>query len=578
MFKIFNSDLKIYILITIFGSLLYIPFIGNIPLFDWDEINFAECAREMLLSKNYSDVQLYFQPFWEKPPLFIWLQALSMNLFGINEFAARFPNALCGVITLLILYRVGKISNDVKFGMTWVFVYAATLLPHLFFKSGIIDPWFNLFIFLAVFNLIKHTYNPIGKDGYKTSISAGFFLGLALLTKGPVALLLVGLSVIIFFIYNKLKKISKFKYLLAFTISFLATGLSWFIVELIKGNGHVIVEFINYQIRLLKTEDSDHGGPFIYHFVVLLFGCFPSSLFFLLAFKKQDSDSRFQLHFKHWMFVLFWVVLLLFSIVQTKIIHYSSLCYFPLTYIATYSITKLKLGSVKWTIALNALSYFVVFIFGIAFIAIGLFPYLKDFLINSNLIDDVFAIENLKAKVSWSGFEFLIGLFFIVLGFISIFNINNRKYKFIHVLFACSLITIEALLMFIVPKIEKYTQHSAINFYKICSKNNYSIESLRFKSYGTLFYGRFQLENKNDENFLKYTKEHEEENKKLGLNIKFSFSRFYTDYLLGGKITKPACFVSKINEFENLKQIYPSLKVLYQENGFCYFVRLPNSN
>ncbi len=109
------------------------------PLFDWDEINFAECAREMLASNNYSDVQLYFHPFWEKPPLFIWLQALSMNVFGVNDFAARFPNALCGVITLLVLYRSGKELNDQKFGLTWAFVYASTLLPHLFFKSGIID-------------------------------------------------------------------------------------------------------------------------------------------------------------------------------------------------------------------------------------------------------------------------------------------------------------------------------------------------------------------------------------------------------------------------------------------------------
>ena len=147
MFKILNTDAKAYAFITLIGALLFIPFIGNMPLFDWDEINFAECAREMLVSKNYSDVQLYFQPFWEKPPMFIWFQAISMNVFGINEFAARLPNALCGIATLLVLYRIGKLVNDNKFGLTWVFIYASSLLPHLFFKSGIIDKIKIIFIF-----------------------------------------------------------------------------------------------------------------------------------------------------------------------------------------------------------------------------------------------------------------------------------------------------------------------------------------------------------------------------------------------------------------------------------------------
>ena len=57
MFKLLNTDIKAYAFIFIAAGLLYIPFIGNMPLFDWDEVNFAECAREMLASNNYSEVQ-----------------------------------------------------------------------------------------------------------------------------------------------------------------------------------------------------------------------------------------------------------------------------------------------------------------------------------------------------------------------------------------------------------------------------------------------------------------------------------------------------------------------------------------
>ena len=103
---------------TILGFLLYgllfiFPSLGDFNLFDWDEINFAESTREMLVSGDFFHVQINFEPFHEKPPLFFWLQALSMKVFGINAFAARFPNALLGVLTPIILFFMGtKIKNS----------------------------------------------------------------------------------------------------------------------------------------------------------------------------------------------------------------------------------------------------------------------------------------------------------------------------------------------------------------------------------------------------------------------------------------------------------------------------------
>ena len=101
-----------YWFVTLWAVMLFIPFLGNVHLFDWDEINFAENAREMLLTGNYQQVQINFQPFWEKPPLFFWMQVLAMKAFNVfdpnsgfaPEFGARFPNAIIGIITLLVFY------------------------------------------------------------------------------------------------------------------------------------------------------------------------------------------------------------------------------------------------------------------------------------------------------------------------------------------------------------------------------------------------------------------------------------------------------------------------------------------
>src|SRR5438270_9613746 len=104
------------ILIVVGAALLFVPFLGTTHLFDWDEINFAEASREMLVTHNYAIPQIAFQPFWEKPPLFFWLQVIAMKIFGVNEFAARFPNAVCGLLTLLLLFRIGRKHVNERFG------------------------------------------------------------------------------------------------------------------------------------------------------------------------------------------------------------------------------------------------------------------------------------------------------------------------------------------------------------------------------------------------------------------------------------------------------------------------------
>ena len=109
----------------------------------------------MIVTGNFSRVQIDFHPFWEKPPLFFWMQALSMKAFGINEFAARFPNAVIGIFTTYYILFSGKKLYDEKFGLIWALAYMGSFLPHLYFKSGIIDPFFNFFIFLTVVFLAK---------------------------------------------------------------------------------------------------------------------------------------------------------------------------------------------------------------------------------------------------------------------------------------------------------------------------------------------------------------------------------------------------------------------------------------
>jgi 4-amino-4-deoxy-L-arabinose transferase-like glycosyltransferase len=550
-----SSVFRNNVLIVLLALLLFVPFLGAVHLFDWDEINFAECAREMLVTHDYFSVKINYQPFWEKPPVFIWMQALCMNIFGVNEFAARLPNAICGVLTLLVLFNIGRKLYDLRFGMIWAMVYAGSFLPHFYFKSGIIDPWFNLFIFSGIYYFILFVnYNARLKNNrsYPFLLKSAAFIGLGILTKGPVAGLIVGLCFLVYWIVRRFSPIIRFPQILLYGAAVAAIGGLWFLMLYVTGNAAIITEFFTYQVRLFNTQDAGHGGPFFYHWVVLLVGCFPMSVFALHSFKRNAYDTPYQRYFKLWMIILFWVVLILFSIVKTKIVHYSSLCYFPFSFLAAYGVYKLMNGDMKWKRISSGLLLLLAVVIGFAIAVLPFVDKNKQKIIDSGIIKDQFAVENLKAIVHWTGYEWLIGIILITGTGIALFLMTHHKMKQgLIVLFISSLITVNAAALIIAPRIEQYSQHAAIEFYSYLQGKDCYVETIGFKSYAHLFYSHKQPQtNPNHSNM---------------------------EWLLKGPIDKPAYFASKITSLEEIKQNYPHLKELYRKNGFVFWLRRVNN-
>ena len=450
------GPIKIQFIIATVAALIFIPFLGGVHLFDWDEINFAEAAREMIVTGDYLTVQINFLPFWEKPPLFIWMQVLSMKIFGINEFAARFPNAICGIVTLLVLFNIGRKLKNNLFGILWGLAFAGSVLPFFYFKSGIIDPWFNLFIFLGIYFLLLYSF-PENKNKLQNIIISAAFTGLAVLTKGPVGFLLVAITSAIFLISVKFKLKVKATEVLIYFLVFGIVGGSWFIIQIINGNFDTVVDFIVYQARLFQTKDAGHGGFFGYHFVVLFITVFPTSILALKSFRRENTEDLFYKLMKKWMVILFWVVLILFTIVKTKIVHYSSLAYFPLTFLAANFIYRVHQKEMLWDKWISILLIFVSVIMAVPVILLQFIEKYKNKIIAKNWIHDVFTVENLKADVHWSGFEFLTGLlFFISVIFILIFIKKEKVLIRAVLLWATTILFTFSVLIFILPKIEKY--------------------------------------------------------------------------------------------------------------------------
>ena len=592
-----QNTLLIYLAIIIGGMLLFFPFLGNVALFDWDEVNFAEIAREMIVTKDYLNVQIDYKPFWEKPPLFIWMQVISMKLFGINEFAARFPNAICGIATLLILFSMGKKLFNKKMGIIWVLVYAGSILPFFYFKSGIIDPWFNLFIFLGVYFAILYTagstvqlfngsivkdpalqssrptvlqsYRPTVLQSYSPKVSpspvllvflSGASIGLAILTKGPVAFLIFGLTgsiyLITLFLPSYRPKISqsyrpkvhiKLIHILLFFAGLVLTGGSWFMIQIAAGHMDVVKDFIIYQVRLFSTKDAGHGGFPGYHVVVLLFGVFPASAFLFNGLKASPDEQHLQKEWRRACIILLLTVVVLFEIVQTKIVHYSSLAYFPLTYLAALAIYRIVEGKAHVNLTSKIVLWAFVILWITVIIGFTVVGLNKEWLMNSGLIKDPFAVANLAADVRWTGWEALVSGV-LVIGMLAFVFIKKTMIK-ITSLFIASLIFTFLTMTVFTGKIEGYTQRAPLDFYRQHSEEDCYINTLGFKSYAHLFYGK-KLP---PENPLSYDKE----------------------WLMNGQIDKPAYFVYKMMKKDEFSRLYPNLVMLYEKNGFIFAARYP---
>jgi 4-amino-4-deoxy-L-arabinose transferase-like glycosyltransferase len=539
-----QSNLYLTIII-LSGILFFIPFLGHVHLFDWDEINFAESAREMIVTGNYHRVQINFQPFWEKPPFFFWLQVGAMKLFGINEFAARFPNALFGIITLVTFFLIGKKYKSPQFGFIWAISYLGTFLPHLYFKSGIIDPVFNYFIFLGIYFMYKDISGEFWKSKLVYPSLAGLFIGLATLTKGPVGLLVFLLTFFVYFIFTRFKNFPGVKKILLFAFFFTLVCLLWFGQEIIEHGFWFLKEFLAYQADLFLHPVASHGEPWYYHFVVVFIGCFPISIIALpiIAGKKLEIKTEFLRLMK----ILFWTVMILFSITTTKIVHYSSLTYMPLAFMATCYIDWLIVNQQKMKSFLLILLGIMGFVFSFLLAALPyvashpkiILPYLKD----------PFAAASLNVNVHWNGFESLTGIVYFLLVILALVLLGRRKNKsgFLF-LFYSTAVCLFIYLITVVPKIEKYSQGPAIDFYQTLQGKDVYVWPVGFKSYAQYFYA-----------------------KKPASPV---YGEAEEQFLLKGAIKKPAYFVVK-NTNTGFDSTCSKCTLIKQEGGFKFYKREP---
>ena len=161
--------------------------LGYASLLDPDEAHYAELTREMLHSGSWLVPLLDGKPFIDKPVLFHWLQGVSVLVLGETEFAARLPTALSAIGLFAITRWVGAALFDAEVGTLGAIMFATIPATFALASIAIFDMVFALFLFGAVGSLLV----AAKQQSVRTECCGYVLLTLAVMTKGPVALVLV---------------------------------------------------------------------------------------------------------------------------------------------------------------------------------------------------------------------------------------------------------------------------------------------------------------------------------------------------------------------------------------------------
>lgn len=247
-------------------AVLLLPLISMtvVPFYDTSEPRYAEIARIMVQSGDW--ITPWFSPgvpFWGKPPLSFWAQALSMKAFGFTEFAGRFPSWICLLLTNAILLAGLRSLRGPRVALWTAIVYSSCALAYISSGAVLTDPFLALGTTLSLVSFAMvvqgrslslkisgdqqrgEQTGTMHKRGFRWW-QYGFFVGLAigLLAKGPLAAVLICAPILIWYLLNR--KTSSLAASLPWGKGLLLTAalsLPWYVLAEIKTPG-----FLDYFI------------------------------------------------------------------------------------------------------------------------------------------------------------------------------------------------------------------------------------------------------------------------------------------------------------------------------------------
>ena len=260
-----DQDKRNLIFLTLLGAVLFLLLNGSLAVTDPVESNYTQTAKEMLLSGDYVSPRIFGNFWYDKPAFFYWELIAAFKVFGFTDFGARFFPAVFGVIGLWLTYFFARRIYDAQTAVLAGIMLATSVGYWVVSKSVITDA--TLFVFFnAVLVFFYLAYIGKNKNLYYLCY---LFAGLAVLTKGPIGILLPGLVVTIFIVLRRdFAEIPRMKPL-GFAIFFAVVAL-WYVPMYYLHGSDFINTFLGVH-NVLRATVSEHPMWDVWWYYSVLF-------------------------------------------------------------------------------------------------------------------------------------------------------------------------------------------------------------------------------------------------------------------------------------------------------------------
>jgi 4-amino-4-deoxy-L-arabinose transferase-like glycosyltransferase len=308
-----------FVTLTVLAVLLSFFFaLGRSPLFDVDEGAFSQATMEMFERGDFLSTYLNGQPRYDKPILVYWLQAASVGLFGVNEFAFRFPSAACASLWVLLTFLFARRWFGSNIALLASGVMATSLGVYIIGRAATADALLNMLIATSMFAAWLHL--DTGKRAWLYATFAA--IGLGFLAKGPVAIL-IPLAVTLAFCWLRrdLKTWARTVFDWRGLLLFAAIALPWY-VFILHREGWAFVQgfFLKHNVSRFGGTLQGHAGSLVYYIPTVLIGTLPFTAFLVRAVLRVRQAWRDDLQCYLWLW--FGFVFVFFSLSGTKLPHY----------------------------------------------------------------------------------------------------------------------------------------------------------------------------------------------------------------------------------------------------------------
>ena len=306
------------ILLGLIVFILYFSGLGKIGLLGPDEPRYVAIARSMHLSGDFVTPKLFGEPWFEKPPLYYWLAALSFHV-GIDEMTARLPSAISATLFLFFWFLFLRRYFPRKTALLSCIVLSTTVAWIALARAASMDMLLSTTLCGALMLLAKWFWDEDQRALW------GFYglLGVSTLAKGFVGVALAALISLAYIVnFRDWKMIRKMLWTPAI-LAFFAIALPWYVLCYIQNGYPFFKEFI-IEHHLLRAVSAavGHPQPLWFYFPVLVAGLFPwSALILLLLTGVTQVRFRELLRDRKLAFIFYWVTLpfIFFSVVQNKL-------------------------------------------------------------------------------------------------------------------------------------------------------------------------------------------------------------------------------------------------------------------